>query len=281
MRMDSPPRPDDVRTAAALFRVPPEQFTAARNHLAAELRRAGKASDATALAKLPRPTPVVWAINQVAHRDRAAVDRLVAAADRLKRAQLGREAADVPTSTKAYQDAVATLVEQSLVHLTEAGRATTAATRNRLTGTLMAAATDPGLRDELRAGQLSREQIVAGFDVFGDARPPLRVVQPSGAPRPGKRQAASPSPPLKDPEATRRRAEARVRLETARADLAQAESRARELAKTAAERAKEAAAARERAVAADRAAAEGRADVTRARAKIAAVEKATRDHSTD
>jgi hypothetical protein len=275
--MDSPPRTDEVRTAAALFRVPPEQFTVARNHLAAELRRAGKASEATAVAKLPRPTPVVWAINQVAHRDRAVVDRLVAAADQLKRAQLGRGTADVPTSAKAYQDSVAALVEQSLAHLTEAGRAIPAATRNRLTGTLMAAATDPGLRDELRAGQLTREQLVSGFDVFGDARPPLRVVSASAAPRPGARPAASPAPPLRDQETTRRRADARVRLETARADLTRAESRARELAKTAAERAKEAAEARERAVAADRAAADGRADVTRARAKVAAAEKAARD----
>jgi hypothetical protein len=275
--MDSPTRPDDVRTADALFRVRPEQFTAARNRLAAELRRAGKDSDATALAKLPRPTPVVWAINQAAHRDRAAVDRLLAAADQLKRAQLGRGTADVATSAKAYQDAVAALVERSLAHLAEGGRATTAATRTRLTGTLMAAATDPGLRDELRAGQLSREQTVTGFDVFGDARPPLRVVQPSPPPRPGSR---TPSPPRPSPEAqraARREAEAQVRLETARADLAQAESRARELAKTAAERAKEAADARERAVAAERAAAEGRADVSRARAKVAAAEKAARD----
>ncbi len=275
--MDSPPRPDDVRTAAALFRVPPEEFTAARNRLAAELRRAGKASDATALAKLPRPTPVVWAINQAAHRDRAAVDRLVAAADQLKRAQLGRGTATVATSAKAYQDAVAALVEQSLGCLTEAGRATTAATRNRLTGTLMAAATDPELRDELRAGRLSREQTVTGFDVFGDAHPPLRVVQPSAAPRPGTRTPSPPRPSPEEREAARRRAEAQVRLETARADLAQAESRARELAKTAAERAKEAADARERAVTADRAEAEGRADVTRARAKVAAAEKAVRD----
>ena len=276
--MDSPPRPGAVRTLDALFRVSPEQFTAARNQLVAELRRAGKAPAATALAALPRPTPVVWAINQVAHQDRAAVDRLLAAADQLKRAQLGRGGtADVPTSAKAYQDAVAALVERSLAHLKEAGRATTAATQNRLTGTLMAAAADPTLREPLREGQLSREQTVTGFDVFGDARPSLRVVQPSTAPRPGSRTPSPPRPSPEDREAARRQAEARVRLETARADLAQAESRARELAKTAAERAKEAAAARERAVAADRAAAEGRADVARARAKVSAAEKTARD----
>jgi hypothetical protein len=277
MRMDSPSRPDDVRTAAALFRVAPEEFTAARNRLVAELRRTGRASDAAALAKLPRPTPVIWAINQVAHRDRAAVDRLVAAADQLKRAQLGRGPADAQASGKAYREAVAALVEQGLAHLTEAGRATTAATRSRLTGTIMAAATDPALRDELRAGRLTREQLVTGFDVFGDARPALRVVQPAAAARLGKRPAASPPPPHADAEATRRRAEARVRLETARADLTRVEARAHELARTASERHKEAADARERAVAADRAAADARADVTRARAKVAAAEKAARE----
>jgi hypothetical protein len=175
--MDSPPRPDDVRTAAALFRVPPEEFTAARNRLVAELRRTGRASDAAALAKLPRPTPVIWAINQVAHRDRAAVDRLVAAADQLKRAQLGRGPADAQASGKAYREAVAALVEQGLAHLTEAGRATTAATRSRLTGTIMAAATDPALRDELRAGRLTRARPSGSFS------PPPRPVSASGPPR--------------------------------------------------------------------------------------------------
>ena len=274
--MDVPLRPDDVRTADALFRVAPEEFTAARNQLVAELRRAGKAPAADAIAKLPRPTPVIWAINQVAHQDRAAVDRLLAAADELRRAQLGRGPRDVPAAARAYQDAVSSLVERSLAHLTEAGRATTAAMRTRVTGTLMASATDPALREPLREGQLSREQTVTGFDVFGDARPPLRVVPTSAAPRPGTRPSPSgPSPA--DREAARRHAEARVRLETARVDLAQAESRARELAQAAAERAKEAADARERAVAADRAAAEGRADVARARAKVSAAEKAARD----
>src|SRR5262245_30556371 len=67
----------DVGPLTALFRVTPEEFIARRNQLAAELRRAGKPTEATAVAKLPRPTPAVWAVNQVAHRDRAAVDRLL------------------------------------------------------------------------------------------------------------------------------------------------------------------------------------------------------------
>ena len=268
----------DARTVTALFRVPPEQFTTARNRLVAELRRAGEMPAAASVAKLPRPTPLVWAINQVAHGDRAAVERLVNTADQLKAAQLGRGSTAVPAASKAYQEAVATVVERSLAHLKGAGRATTPATRNRLTGTLMAAATDPTLRTALREARLTGEPVAVGFDVFGDARPALQVVPPPTASRSGRRQASTaPQPPPADREATRRRAEARIRLETARADLAHAESRARELARTEAELVRAAAEARDRARAGTRAAAQGRADVRGAKAKVTAAETAARD----
>lgn len=124
----------DARSLATLYQVRPEQFTAARHRLVADRRRTGKTTAAPALATLPRPTPVVWAINQVAPQDRAAVDQLLTAADHLKRAQLGRTPTDVPASAKAYQEAVTALVERSLTHLKEAGRATTVATRLWLPG---------------------------------------------------------------------------------------------------------------------------------------------------
>jgi hypothetical protein len=268
----------DVPAVAELFRLPPEQFTAARNRLVAELRRAGKLPAAAAIATLPRPTPVVWAINQVAHEDGDAVARLLTTAEQLKRAQLGRTSQDVPSSVKAYRDTVTALVERSLAHLRAAGRPTTVAVRNRLTGTLMAAAIEPRLHQPLREGQLSREQTVTGFDAFGDVPPSLRVVKPFATAEARDRQPTPrTSTPREDPGAACRQAEARVRLETARAQLAQAERRARELTNAAAERAKEVAEAQQRAAAADRAAAQGQADVAMARAKVKEAEKAIRE----
>ena len=41
----------DAVTLAALFRVPLEEFTAARNRLVAEIRRAGRAPAAAAIAR--------------------------------------------------------------------------------------------------------------------------------------------------------------------------------------------------------------------------------------
>jgi hypothetical protein len=251
---------------AALFRAPPEQFTTARNRLVAELRKSGEASVAASVAKLPRPTPVVWAINQVAHQEPAAVARVVEAAERLKQAQLGHGAVDVPAAAKGYREAVEVVAEQSLTRLAAAGRSATAAMRARLTQTLMASVTDSALRELLRAGRLSREQVSAGFDVFGQARPVLRAVQTSEK---------SPPAPAEDREATRRRAELELRLRTARADLARAQDRARELERNAVDEARTAAEARERATAAREAATEGRAEVRRAEAKVRAAEAAS------
>jgi hypothetical protein len=258
----------EVRTLAGLFRVSPEQFTAARNLLVAELRRAGEAAVASSVAKLARPTPAVWAINQVAYQDGAAVERLLDAADRLKHAQLGRAPADVPAAARVYREAVAAVVDQSLAQLKDAGRPATAATRTRVTGTLMAAATDPELRESLRAGRLTREHAITGFDVFASARPTLRVV---------KTTSDVPAAPRVDRDAMRRRAEAQLRLETARAELARAESQVRELEKAVADAARSAAEAQERAAGARRAATQGHADLKRARAKVEAAERATRE----
>jgi hypothetical protein len=261
----------DASSLTALFRVPPEQFTTARNRLVAELRRAGEVAVAASVAKLARPTPVVWAINQAVHREPAAVARLVEATDRLKQAQLGHGSVDVAASVKAYREAVEALVERSLTQLTDAGRSTTAAVRTRLTQTLMASVTDTALRESLRAGRLSREEVSAGFDVFGPTRPTLRALTARGKP---------PPPPSKDREEARRRAELELRLRTARADLARVQERARELERREADEARSAAEARERAATAREAAAQGRAEVKRAEAKVRAAEDAARGPAT-
>ena len=73
-----------------LLAVPPREFTAARNALVAELRRAGKSAEAATAKKLRKPTLPVWVVNQVARRHGADVKAFVAAADDLKRACAAR-----------------------------------------------------------------------------------------------------------------------------------------------------------------------------------------------
>jgi hypothetical protein len=176
---------------------------------------------------------------------------------------------------KTYQAAVAALTERSLANLRETGRATAASSRGRVTATLMAASTDPELRKLLTAGQLRREAATVGFDVFGEARPALRVVRRS-APGGASTPAAAVSPPPEDKDEVRRRAESRMRVETARADVARAEARLKELERAEADLQKAAGEARERFQTARGATASARTELARARTRLRTAEKAAK-----
>ena len=71
-----------------LYAVPPAAFTAARNRISAELRKAGRAADAQAIARMRKPSAALWAVNRLARDDRPAVAGFVTAVDRLRQKQL-------------------------------------------------------------------------------------------------------------------------------------------------------------------------------------------------
>ena len=73
----------------SLFTVPPAAFTLERNRLVRTLRADGRADEAKTIARLRKPTVAVWAANQAARGEPAAVARLIQAVDRVKAAQLG------------------------------------------------------------------------------------------------------------------------------------------------------------------------------------------------
>jgi len=93
-----------------LYRVPLGEFVAARTALAKTLTGA----DAQRVRKLPKPTVVPWAVNQLYWRDRRTWDQLMSAGDDLREAQVAaleggkadiRAAAD--SHRRAITDAVA------------------------------------------------------------------------------------------------------------------------------------------------------------------------------
>ena len=78
-----------------LYRASPTAFVALRNQLARALKQAGRREEADRVAKLARPTPVAWLINQLHFDEREALDVLVRTGIELKRAQ---EALDSPAT---------------------------------------------------------------------------------------------------------------------------------------------------------------------------------------
>ena len=74
-----------------LYALPLEEFTAARNNLAAALKKEGKAEEADEVKNLRKPSISAWAVNQLARKERMQVRSLVTSADRLRKAQAALE----------------------------------------------------------------------------------------------------------------------------------------------------------------------------------------------
>jgi hypothetical protein len=154
-----------------LFGLAPEAFVAARDELARRLRRQGDPEAARRVKALRRPPLSAWAVNQLARGDEAALDRLLAAGQRLRAAQqaalAGGDAAELREAARAERGAVAGLVAAALARLGEAGHPATDATRSRVAATLHAAAASPEAADLVRHGRLTADLDPSGFGAAG------------------------------------------------------------------------------------------------------------------
>jgi hypothetical protein len=184
-----------------------DEFVKTRDALARSLRKEGRRDDAEAIAAVRKPSVPVWAANQLARRNRPAVERLLEAGDAMRRAM---ERGDRDAFAAAQQDQA-----EALRKLRDAGRRllgdTTGSTLDRLVATLQAASVDEGLRPRLGAGRLEDEPEAGGFDALAGI-----TVAPA---RPGRRRPAK--------EATDRRR--RERVAQAQEALREAKAHHREL----------------------------------------------------
>jgi hypothetical protein len=147
-----------------LYSLTPGEFTRARNALAARLKKDGREEEADAVRSLRRPSVALWAVNQVARRDRDAVERLVELGEELREAQIEGRAADFRRATRERSSALRRLADQLETILEEAG----AARSHRATQIVEAATADEEARRFLLNGALRTEIEPAGFgEIFG------------------------------------------------------------------------------------------------------------------
>jgi hypothetical protein len=143
---------DDERIDG-LFTLAPEEFTAARNALAKELRDEGRHEEAKSLQKLSRPNLGAWALNQLARAQPKLVRELAAAGARLREAQSG--GGDVRAATQAERRALEAVASAARETLGAAGRKPTEAVLRTIRTTLRAAATDPDAAAAVELGRLT------------------------------------------------------------------------------------------------------------------------------
>jgi hypothetical protein len=172
--------PDD------LYGLPLEQFIPERGALAKALRQGGERDRAKEVAGLRKPSVAAWAVNQLVRTKRKEAKELFDAGDGLQHAQ--SELLEGRGDGKALREAVArerqavdALSAQARGLLSDEGHELTAATLEKVSDTLHAAALDPGAREQVEGGRLERELRHVGMGAFGE---PLAPVAPARPKRP-------------------------------------------------------------------------------------------------
>ena len=153
----------------ALFQLPLGEFTAARNTLAAQLKKSGRADEAARIKTLAKPSISAWAVNQLFWRHRKLYDRLLASGEQFRdaqAAQLAGKSADIRKPLEARRKALADLAQAAAAVLKDASHQPTPDTMRRVTTTLEALSTLAGVPDAPRAGQLTDDVDPPGFETL-------------------------------------------------------------------------------------------------------------------
>jgi hypothetical protein len=156
------------RAAHELYGVPLDEFVAARDVLARELRGAGEREAADSVKRLPKPSVPAWAINRLVRERPDEIAHLLRSGDHLRNVQewlLRREAdpTDLRRAVESERAAVGGLVGRAADVLTAAGRAPRGDVLERIGETLHAAAADAEVRDDVERGRLVRDRASVGL----------------------------------------------------------------------------------------------------------------------
>ena len=161
----------------ALFALPLDDFTGARNALARRLKQDGDTDASERVRTLAKPSVAAWAVNQVARREPEAVRSLLNVAARLRSAQerslQGERVADeLRTAQAEERDVIRNIAQRAGDVLRDAGRPASAATLERVSSLVRAAAVADPARTALREGRLVGNEELSGFDAFAGLEVP-------------------------------------------------------------------------------------------------------------
>ncbi len=149
-----------------LYREPPEEFVAARDALARELRDEGERDAAAKVKKLRRPSQSAWLINRVAIDEPDRARELADAATDLiavqqKMLDEGGDASDLRAAAEAERKRVQRMLEAARQVAADQPKPINAAVIERVGQTLQAIGSDPELRDQLVRGRVERDHRAA------------------------------------------------------------------------------------------------------------------------
>lgn len=145
------------------------EFTAARNALAARLKAAGRRNEAERVRALTKPALPAWSVNQVYWHATDVFDRLLRAGDRLRDAQLAGlkgSSSDMAQAALARQQAIDAVVERAMRFVTDVGSPASSTTQQRVAVTADALAAHGTLPNRPPAGRLTGDLDPPGFGLL-------------------------------------------------------------------------------------------------------------------
>jgi hypothetical protein len=237
----------------ALFKLPLAEFTAARNTLAATLKKGGRSDEAARVKALGKPPISAWAVNQLYWNYRETFDLLLASGEHFHKAQTSGKVADMRVALETRREILSELSEIAASVLRDANHNRSPDTLHRITTTLEGMSVYASRSDGPRPGRLTHDVDPPGFESFGSFVPRMTLVPsaPSGgAPSDKRKQMHSPAPGRTNLATTNSRrkttthndgvrqleekrktkiAEAKVSLQDAKKSLTEARTRAHSL----------------------------------------------------
>ncbi len=152
-----------VAAADALYALPAEEFTAARNAEVKRVRTAGDRDLAAAIQRLARPSAAAALANRLVRRDAAAFEPLLELGVALRQATAALDGAQLRTLSRQQQQVVTALVRLAREVAKEDGLKVSEGTLRELDDTLRAAIADAGAAEQLMAGRLTGPLQHSGF----------------------------------------------------------------------------------------------------------------------
>jgi hypothetical protein len=159
----------DDEEVDALFQLSPPEFVAARNALAAQLKKAGRDDLAGRVKSLPKPSISAWTVNQLYWKHRAAFDKLLASGERFRQAQaskLAGRSADLRRLLNERREELSAISKLAAEILQRSSGASPPNVIRRVTASLEALSAYGTLEGAPRAGRLVEDVDPPGFDAL-------------------------------------------------------------------------------------------------------------------
>jgi hypothetical protein len=156
--------------ADALYGVPPEEFTEARNRRAGEARDGGDRALADAIRGLRRPTTSAWLANLLVRMQREELDQLLALGASLREAQASLAGDALRALSRQRRQLVSALARQARGLAADEGHRVSGAVAEQLEQTLEAALADEEAAAAVASGRLTAPLRMTGMgevDVTG------------------------------------------------------------------------------------------------------------------